>query len=81
MILSCEERKNIFKNGLKNLPPLVVPTVQNLSFCQVPGKKNKKNAATQKLCREYFKVSKMTVGTGSWRPGAENTIPCVEIVL
>lgn len=24
-------------------------------------------------------ISKMTVGTGSWRPAAENAIPCVEI--
>lgn len=24
-------------------------------------------------------ISKMTVGTGSSRPAAENTIPCVEI--
>lgn len=42
-----------------------------------------KNPATQKkkkkYYRGYFKVSKMTVGTGSWRPAAENAIPCVEI--
>ncbi len=42
--------KNI-KNGLqKILPPFVIPTVQNLSFCQVPKKKSElyKNAAIQK---------------------------------
>lgn len=68
--------------AFKNLPPFVIPTVQNLTICQVFRKKNLlyKNPAIQKVCRAYFKVSKMTVGTGSWRPAVENTIPCVEIV-
>ena len=58
----------------------VIPTVQNLSFRQVPKKVSYiKMWTIKKNGREYFKVSKMTVGTGSWRPAAENAIPCVEI--
>lgn len=78
MILSHEGNKNIFQKWpskkKKILPPFVIPTVQNLSMCQVPKKMSYiKNAAIQKT------VSKMTVGTGSWRPAVENAIPCVEI--
>lgn len=42
MILSHEGNKNIFQKWpskkKKILPPFVIPTVQNLSMCQVPKK-------------------------------------------
>lgn len=41
-----------------------------------PCAKFLKNWATQKCCHSK---TKMTVGTGSWRPAVENAIPCVEI--
>lgn len=62
--------------------PFVIPTVQNLSFCQVPKKvSNVKRALLYKKNKKkkHCRVSKMTVGTGSGRPAVENAIPCVEI--
>lgn len=64
------EKKNI-KNGLLKsiLPPFVIPTVQNLSFCQVPEK--------SELCKKMlsFKKKKKTAENISkfqkWQLGLE----------
>lgn len=44
------------KNGLqKCLPPFVIPTVQNLSFCQVPKKWVIQNCCRSKTLQSIFK--------------------------
>lgn len=64
------EKKNI-KNGLLKsiLPPFVIPTVQNLSFCQVPEKSElcKKNAVIQKKQKTAENISKFQ----KWQLGLE----------
>lgn len=51
----------------KCLPSFVIPTVQNFAKFQ------------KSFIQKRKKLQKLTGGTGSCRPAAENAIPCVEI--
>lgn len=67
--------KIFFKNGLQKKKKFFHLLLFPLSRT-CPCAKFLKNWATQKCCHSK---TKMTVGTGSWRPAVENAIPCVEI--